>query len=132
MAKAETNWIAILLLTMAAFAYPASAAEFRSVNQMPLALLANKVVLTSIGNTVLKVSYLEGEWKEIEIKPGNSISFPQTGQSVSIRFHDGVDVRTQSLAPSTQYIIFFNSQNSRWEIQSYDSVIRSSTGLRSQ
>jgi hypothetical protein len=132
MADAKANWVSIVVLAMLSFTHPALGGDIRSVNQMPLAMLANKTILTSIGNTPLRVSYFKNDWTEIEIQPGDTFSFPQTGQPVSVRFHDGVEVRALSLALSTQYIFFFNSQTGRWAIDTFDSIMRAaSTGLHS-
>jgi hypothetical protein len=132
MTGAKANWISVSVLAVLAFTHPALSADIRSINQVPLALLANKIILTSIGNIPLKISYLKSDWAEIEIQPGDTFSFPQTGQAVSVRFHDGAEVQTLNLSPSTQYILFFNSQSGRWAIDSFDSVMKAAgTGLRS-
>jgi hypothetical protein len=106
--------------------------ELRSSNQIPKAALANAVILVSFANQPLKLSYLDGDWKEIQISPAQTVMLPSSGGgAVSIAFHDGAGIQSMQLVPGAQYILYWDSQRSRWSIDS-DAVMRKGTEFRSR
>ncbi|MBR0800011.1 hypothetical protein JQ615_32060 [Bradyrhizobium jicamae] len=106
--------------------------ELRSSNQIPKAALANAVILRSVANAPLKVSYLDGDWKEIQISPGQSVTLPNSGGAVSVAYHDGAKIQSIQLAPGTQYVLYWDAQAARWSIGPYEAVMREGSGFRSR
>lgn len=105
--------------------------ELRSSNQIPKAALANAVILLSFANRPIKLSYLDGDWKEIEIAPTQTVTLPSSGGAVSIAWQDGAGIQSMQLVPGTQYVLYWDSQRSRWSIDS-DAVLRKGTEFRSR
>ncbi|KJC51677.1 hypothetical protein UP09_01945 [Bradyrhizobium sp. LTSP885] len=122
----------VLCACLGWFGCSSRADELRSSNQIPKAALANTVILLSVAKAPINLSYLDGDWKQIEISPGQFVTLPNNGGAVSVAYHDGAAIQSTKLAPGTQYVFYWDAQRSRWSIDSYDAVMREGTGLRSR
>ena len=121
----------------AACATPATSAraiEPRSTNQA-LDMVdqnADKVAISNLANTALKISYLEGDWKSVEVLPGQYVIIPSQSTGLSVSFNDGVETKSLVLNRGSTYALYWNSGLNRWAIAPYDEVARRPSGLRSR
>jgi hypothetical protein len=131
----------ILILTVAlsitaacAHAAAARAIELRSTNQMPdmVDQNADKVAISNIGNATLNISYLEGDWKTVQIPSGQYVTIPSQSTGLSVSFNDGVETKSLVLNRGTMYALHWNAELNRWAILPYDEVARRPTGFRSR
>ena len=97
------NWptpiLTIAVSIAAASANPATTAraiELRSTNQMPEMVdqNADKVAISNIGNAALNISYLEGDWKSVQIPSGQYVTIPSQSTGLSVSFNDGVETKS--------------------------------------
>jgi hypothetical protein len=126
--------VALAITAACVHAAAARAIEFRSTNQMPDMVNQNaeKVAISNIGNAALNISYLEGEWKSVQIPSGQYITIPSESTGLSISFNDGVETKSLVLNRGSTYALYWNSGLNRWAIAPYDEVARRPSGLRSR
>jgi hypothetical protein len=131
------NRLFAVLASVAACIQPGClvAQELRSINQLPGLVdqdQASKVILSNIGTTALNISYLDGDWKTIQIPSGQYVSLPSQSTGVSVSYHDGSAAQTVTLNRGTNYALHWNSAASRWAIEPYDNVARRPSGFRAR
>ena len=132
----RTPILTIALSIIAASASPAAARaiELRSTNQMPQMVdqNADKVAISNIGNSALNISYLEGDWKLVQIPSGQYITIPSESSGLAVSFNDGVETKSLVLNRGTTYALYWNGGLNRWAIAPYDEVARRPSGFRSR
>ena len=132
-----TPILTIAVSIAAASANPATTAraiELRSTNQMPEMVdqNADKVAISNIGNAALNISYLEGDWKSVQIPSGQYVTIASQSTALSVSFNDGVETKSLVLNRGTTYALYWNTGLSRWAIAPYDEVGRRPGGFRSR
>jgi hypothetical protein len=131
----RTAYILIVVLAAAgACALPptARAQQLRSTDQLPglTDQQSDKVTISNIGNAALNISYLDGDWKTIQIPSGQFVTLPSQSAGVSVAFSDGVEAKSATLNRGTAYALYWNAGLSRWAIAPYDEVAKRPSGLR--
>jgi len=126
--------VALSITAACAHAAAARAIELRSTNQMPdmVDQNADKVAISNIGNATLSISYLEGDWKTVQIPSGQYVTIPSQSTGLSVSFNDGVETKSLVLNRGTMYALHWNAELNRWDIRPYDEVARRPTGFRSR
>ena len=110
----------------------AETTNLRSSNQVPglSEQASDKVTITNMGTTALKILYSDGAWKQVEISSGQTVALKGQGSGLSVSFNDGAETKSVVLNVPTHYAIYWNS--GRWDIAPWDEVARKPSGLRSQ
>ena len=134
------NWrtaiLSVAVSIIAACGNPAAAdaIELRSTNQMPQMVDQNsdKVAISNIGNSALNISYLDGDWKSVQVPSGQYIAIPSESTGLSVSFNDGVETKSLVLNRGTTYALYWSAGLNRWAIAPYDEVARRPSGLRSR
>ena len=134
------NWrtaiLSVAVSIIAACGNPAAAGaiELRSTNQMPQMVDQNsdKVAISNIGNSALNISYLDGDWKSVQVPSGQYIAIPSESTGLSVSFNDGVETKSLVLNRGTTYALYWSAGLNRWAIAPYDEVARRPSGLRSR
>ena len=111
---------------IAAFANPATARaiELRSTNQMPgwSTRTPTRSPSQTSATAALNISYLEGDWKSVQIPSGQYVTIPSQSTGLSVSFNDGVETKSLVLNRGMTYALYWNAGLSRWAIAPYDEV----------
>ena len=78
--------------------------------------------ISNIGNATLNISYLEGDWKTVQIPSGQYVTIPSQSTGLSVSFNDGVETKSLVLNRGTMYALHWNAELNRWAILPYDEV----------
>jgi hypothetical protein len=126
--------VVLSITAVSVHAASALAIELRSTNQMPEMVdqNADKVVIANIGNAALNISYLEGDWKSVQIPSAQYVTIPSQSTGLSVSFNDGVETKSRVLDRGATYALYWNAGLNRWDIGLYEEVARRSTGFRSR
>ena len=129
-----TLTVALSITAASVHAAAARAIELRSTDQMPDMIDQNidTVAISNIGNATLSISYLEGDWKTVQIPSGQYVSIPSQSTGLTISFNDGVETKSLILNRGTMYALHWNAELKRWAIRPYDEVARRPSGFRSR
>jgi hypothetical protein len=133
------NWTRHLVIILAGIGVCgepacARAQELRSTDQLPAMVDqdAARVIISNIATVPLGVSYLDGDWKTIQIPSGQYVTLPSQGAGLAVSFNDGAQAKSVTLNGGTTYALYWNSGLNRWAIAPYDDVARRPSGLRSR
>jgi hypothetical protein len=62
-----------------------------------------KINIAKIGTLALTISYLDGDWKTIQIPSGTYVALPSQNAGLFVSFNDGVEAKSFTLSRGTTY-----------------------------